>query len=111
MITGTWPMFGQLPWYIILAGIVFSTPVQAGEEVGWRGYALPRLAKQLGFPIAGIVVGVIWGCWHLPFFFISGSDNYGQSFSIYPFAVTAISVILTFVYCRTEGNLFLLCCY
>jgi CAAX protease family protein len=107
MMTATWPAFGQLPWYMILVAIVVSTPVQAGEEVGWRGYALPRLAKRVGFPTAGIVVGVIWGCWHLPFFFIPGSDNYGQSFPMYLLAVTALSVVLTFLYWRTNGSLLL----
>src|SRR5262245_38513953 len=38
--TGAWPQFGQTPWYVMLLAIPVSTWVQAGEEVGWRGYAL-----------------------------------------------------------------------
>ena len=44
--TGAWPRFGDEPWYGILAAIAFSTPFQAGEEIGGRGYALPRLATD-----------------------------------------------------------------
>lgn len=104
---GEWPRFGQTPWYLMVAAIVFSTPVQAGEEIGWRGYALPRLTKHFSLGGASVVLGVIWACWHLPFFFIPGSDNYGQSFLLYLMAVTAISVAMAWVYWRTNGSLFL----
>jgi membrane protease YdiL (CAAX protease family) len=91
----------------MLVAIIFSTPVQAGEEIGWRGYALPRLARSLGLGGASIVLGIIWACWHLPFFFIPGSDNAGQSFPVYLLAVTAISVAMAWLYWRTKGSLLL----
>ena len=81
--TGAWPPFGQTPLYIMVGAIILSTPVQAGEEIGWRGYALPRLAGHLGLAPASIVLGVLWACWHLPLFFIPGADTSGQSFPVY----------------------------
>jgi membrane protease YdiL (CAAX protease family) len=105
--TDAWPKFGQTPWYIMAVVIVFSTPVQAGEEVGWRGYALPLMTKRLGLARASIVLGVIWAAWHLPFFFIPRSDNAGQSFPVYLLAVTALSVAMAWLYWRTNGSLLL----
>jgi membrane protease YdiL (CAAX protease family) len=104
---GAWPVFGQESVYIMAIAIVFSTPVQAGEEIGWRGYALPRLSAHLGLSGASIVLGVIWACWHLPFFFISGTDKSGQSFPLYLLSATALSVAMAWLYWRTGGSLLL----
>lgn len=105
--TGAWPAFGQEPVYIMAIAIVFSTPVQAGEEIGWRGYALPSLSARIGLSSASIVLGVIWACWHLPFFFISGTDKTGQSFPLYLLSVTALSVAMAWLYWRTNRSLLL----
>jgi uncharacterized protein len=105
--TGAWPVFGPEPVYIMAISIPFSTPMQAGEEIGWRGYALPRLSVRLGLSGASIVLGVVWACWHLPFFFISGTDKAGQSFPLYLLSVTALSVPMAWLYWRTNGSLLL----
>jgi membrane protease YdiL (CAAX protease family) len=105
--TGAWPAFGQEPLYIMAIAIPFSTPVQAGEEIGWRGYALPRLSMRLGLSGASVALGVIWACWHLPFFFISGTDKSGQSFPLYLLGGTALSVAMAWLYWRTNGSLLL----
>ena len=107
VITGEWPAFGQTPLLIMAAAIVVSTPVQAGEEIGWRGYALPRLAKHVGLARASIIVGAMWACWHLPLFFIPGADTSGQSFPVYLLSVTALSIALAWLYWRTGGSLLL----
>ncbi|OLC37591.1 MAG: hypothetical protein AUH81_05915 [Candidatus Rokubacteria bacterium 13_1_40CM_4_69_5] len=105
--TGAWPRFGHELWYLIPAAIAFSTPFQAGEEIGWRGYALPRLAARFGLARASILLGLIWACWHLPQFFIPEGDTYGQSFFVYALQVTALSVAMAWLYARTGGSLLL----
>jgi len=105
--TGSWPRFGTEPWYIIVVAIAISTPVQAGEEIGWRGYALPRLAGRFGFARASILLGLIWSCWHLPIFFLKGADKYGQSFPVWTLQVVALSIAITWLYAHTNGSLLL----
>ncbi len=102
-----WPRFGNEAWYIIVVAIAFSTPFQAGEEIGWRGYALPRLAARFGLARASILLGLIWGCWHLPQFFIPEADTYKQSFLVFVLQVTALSVAMAWLYAHTNGSLLL----
>lgn len=104
---GGWPHFGEWRPVIILAATVISTPFQAGEEIGWRGYALPRLAGRMGFAWASVVLGIIWACWHLPLFFLAGADKFGQSFPLWAFEVVAFSVAITWLYVHTDGSLLL----
>jgi len=107
--TGSWPRFGPEAWYALLAATIFSTVVggQAGEEIGWRGWALPRLAAHLGLARASVLLGVIWTMWHLPLFFISGTDLTGQSVTLYLLAVTPLSVAIAWLYWGTKGSLLL----
>ena len=107
-LTGAWPRFGNESWYLILGAMVISTPVQSGEEIGWRGYALPRLATHMGFARASLLLGLVWGIWHLPFFYVPGIDMYGQSLPIFTLGVTAISVSMAWLYARTNGSLLLI---
>jgi membrane protease YdiL (CAAX protease family) len=105
--TGAWPRFGQEPLYVMAAALVISTWVQAGEEIGWRGYALPRLSERFGLGPAGVILGILWATWHLPLFFFPGSDLREQSFPLYLLQVTAISVAMAWLYWRTGGSLLL----
>jgi len=102
---GEWPTFGAVPLYVMLVATVFSTPVQAGEEIGWRGYALPRLGQAIGFQSASVLLGVIWALWHLPLFLIANTDSTGQPFAVFLLAVLPISVAMTWLYLKTGGSL------
>lgn len=107
LVLGAWPTFGDTSVPLMLGAILISTWAQAGEEVGWRGYALPRLAVHLGLGGASVLLGVVWALWHLPLFFLPGSGSDGQSFPIYLLHVTALSVAMSWLYWKTEGSLLL----
>jgi membrane protease YdiL (CAAX protease family) len=107
--TGGWPVFGTVPVPLLFAGAIGSTLFggQVGEELGWRGYALPRLASAMGLGAASVLLGVIWAIWHLPLFYILGADTVGQSFPFYLLQVTALSVAIAWLYMKTRGSLLL----
>lgn len=107
VLEGAWPAFGHVPVPLMLAAVIMSTPFQAGEELGWRGYALPRLADRMGMAVASLVLGVVWAAWHLPLFFLPSADLTGQPFPVFLVSVTALSVAMAWLYAGTGGSILL----
>src|SRR5271170_1680233 len=64
-----WPrvtaLFLAIPCYAVL-GVISSTARALGEEIGWRGFLLPRLVQQTGFTWGCLLSGCIWAVWHYP---------------------------------------------
>lgn len=107
LLADAWPTFGAGPVALIPFAIAFSTPFQAGEEIGWRGFALPRLADRFGLRIASVLLGVIWAIWHLPQFYIGAADTHHQSFIMWAPQVVALSVAFAWLYGKSGGSLLL----
>jgi membrane protease YdiL (CAAX protease family) len=90
-----------LPWFLYEI-------VTNGEEIGWRGYVLPRLQAKHSALISTLILGVIWGFWHLPKFL---PDFDMVHFAWFMVHVMAMSVILTWIYNGTRGSLLLVVLY
>ena len=75
-----------------------------GEEIGWRGYALPRLQARHGALGASLVIGAVWAFWHVPKFLTAGSAQ-DYSFWLYLFDMVATAVLYTWVFNSTGGSL------
>jgi uncharacterized protein len=77
------------------------------EEIGWRGFALPRLQRLYGPPVGSLVLGALWAMWHLPLFLIPSWDTpHGSVFDIALFVVWAVSltVVFTWVFNNTMDS-------
>ena len=95
--------------YLLLsiAGMVIAAPL--GEELGWRGFALPRLQEQYG-PLRGsLLLGLLWGLWHLPLFLTTWEKPYESLLGLLLFLVQTISftVVLTWLFNHTRGSILL----
>ncbi len=96
----------------IAIGLIWPIFSSLGEELGWRGFFLPKLMKRYNALVSGLIVGVIWGMWHLPMDLV-GMRQYGLLFIpifivVGPILMTAQSVLMTWVYNNTRGSLLLM---
>jgi membrane protease YdiL (CAAX protease family) len=89
----------------IMAGLV----VGFFEEIGWTGFATPRLRSRYSILISGLLIGVVWGAWHfLPFW---ESDTFSGAFPLFLLTIRLFSwlppyrVLMVWVYDHTESLL------
>jgi membrane protease YdiL (CAAX protease family) len=73
-----------------------------GEEIGWRGYALPRLQRRWGPLVATLVLGVLWGLWH---WHPANQALLGRSLVWHFLTVLPVTALYTWLYNRTGGSL------
>lgn len=88
-----------------LVSFVWLMVINSGEEIGWRGFALPRLQKLLHNPFyASIILGLLWSVWHLPIYLVPCQSSI--PFAMFIFFTTGLSLIYTVVFNQTRGSLF-----
>jgi len=91
----------------LLVALFLSVIKGPVEEFGWRGLALPLLQRKFAPIWAGLILGVIWGFWHLPAFLLSGTQQSEWSFTAFFAGCLAISVIVTVLFNRSRGSILL----
>jgi membrane protease YdiL (CAAX protease family) len=117
IVQGAWPDLRSLgqPDYLPEIGILptlglWLLTFGLGEEVGWRGFALPRLQVERPALSASLLLGALWACWHLPALFYR--DTYiAMGLLVIPMLLTVAavgSVVYTWLYNGTGGSLLLL---
>lgn len=112
LVKGEWPdlrLLGQvnyLPFLGLSVIPLWLATYGFGEEIGWRGFALPRLQKRMSVSRATLLLGLMWAFWHLPAFFYH--ETYNQlSLVVIPgfiFGVLCAAVLFTWIYNGTGGS-------
>lgn len=100
----TSPAVGHISLAIANFGIVFLIGGPLGEEFGWRSYAVPALGAKLGWRTASLLIGVIWGLWHVPWFFTAGTAQSQMPFVVFMLNIITGSVLFSWLFLRSAGS-------
>jgi membrane protease YdiL (CAAX protease family) len=114
VIAGGWPDLGLLGQadYLPYLGIpgammLWFLTYGLGEEIGWRGFALPHIQRNRPAAYAALWLGLFWAGWHLPAFFFR--DTYRAigllGFPVFAVSIVFASVIFAWLYNSTQGSL------
>jgi uncharacterized protein len=101
------------PGYVLTYLVTFVFVAVLGgplfEEIGWRGFALPRMQPLQGPLVGSLILGLLWALWHLPEFMVptwAASSGGSSLLAIVKFCIFAIAatIILTWVFNNTKGS-------
>ena len=101
------PVYAPNRFYI---GILFGIPAGFLEEIGWMGYAFPKMRSQSDGLAPSILLGLFWALWHLPVINYLGTatphgDYWLPFFLAFSLAMTAMRVLIAWIYTNTGSVL------
>jgi membrane protease YdiL (CAAX protease family) len=96
-------LIGALPTLLIYIVYMMLT-VALGEEVGWRGYALPALQARYSALLASLILGLMWALWHLPVFFNPDTFYSNLPFGLWLAYLVPFAVLITWVFNSAGGS-------
>ena len=99
------------PWYQVFPAIALALFLGPIEEFGWRGIAQPLLQRKFSPFWSGVILGCIWGIWHIPSFLGSGTPQSAWNFGPFFIGIVAIAVIQTPLFNASKGSLLISALY
>jgi membrane protease YdiL (CAAX protease family) len=100
-------LIGELPsslLTLVVTAVYMLIFVTLGEEVGWRGYALPALQARYSALLASLILGVVWALWHLPVFFNPDTSYSNLPFLLFLVFMVPVAILLTWLFNSTGGS-------
>jgi len=91
-------------------GVLFGIPAGFFEEIGWMGFAFPKMREKLPALSAAVLLGLLWGLWHVPVIdYLGTATPHGHywfpSFLAFAAAMTAMRVLIVWLYSNTKSVL------
>jgi membrane protease YdiL (CAAX protease family) len=96
-------LIGALPTLLVTA-VYMLIFVALGEEIGWRGYALPALQARYSALLASLILGVLWTFWHLPVFFNPDTLYSNLPFVLFLAYLIPFTILITWLLNSTGGS-------
>jgi hypothetical protein len=95
---------GNPPTYFLF---LFPLMILGGglEEVGWRGYLQPLLEKKFSFVLTSLLIGITWGLWHLPLWFVQSANQSDMNFLSFFVYCISFSFIIGLLYQITRSTI------
>ncbi|NMB54569.1 MAG: CPBP family intramembrane metalloprotease [Leptolinea sp.] len=108
----SYPMFSGENAIVIYTGLMMSlgfitSMVSAlGEEIGWRGFLVPELAKLVPFSQVGLISGIIWALWHLPLILFANYNLPGTPkwYAVVMFVIMVLGISFAFAWLRLKSG-------
>ena len=109
LLSESFPQFSSPVEMVISIVVMFIVlSLVNGEELAWRGFALPRLQSKYNALISSLILGVFWALFHLPLFFtLTGSSQADANFLWFLLSTVCLSIIFTWMFNHTRGSVLL----
>lgn len=87
------------------AGVLFSCASGLGEEIGWRGFLVPELARGMSFTRVALVSGAIWASWHFPILlFADYNAGTSPAYALACFTILVLGISFLFAWIRLASG-------